>query len=502
MKKILVLSTMALALAATTSCSNYLDINEDPNSPSSDNITASILMPNAELNLANAYGNMLRIQGGYLSEHYAQEFGTSNYLDYSQFNVSPTNSDRPYNVLYDGAIKNLTSIQQKAEASSDWGSYLAATTLRAFAFQTLADMYGSCPYTEAIDASNTSPKYDSASVVYSGIINELNYALSKVSSDDEVCTNFLYSGQKASAWVKFAKALKLKILMRESGVVDVQKSLDSLITENDFPTASVAYTDCWGADVGSQNPYYSEEFYSGFGSNQQNVVLNLALYGTMSYNGYTDPRLYKWFNANNSGEYTGGISGSNMAQTKLYKSAYFCRPNISYDSPVYLISLSEIDFFKAEYYAKKNDSVNAAKNYAAAVEASFADAGADGAAANIARYPYSQTNWKRSIGIAKWVALGGTNNFEAWCELRRLRYPQFMTKATETTLYDGSTDASYKPENYEWGTLYTPYKVYGLVGSRSLLERYPYSNFSISRNSNTPSFNNGYKVPVFWAVSK
>lgn len=114
---------MALALAATTSCSNYLDINEDPNSPSSDNITASILMPNAELNLANAYGNMLRIQGGYLSEHYAQEFGTSNYLDYSQFNVSPTNSDRPYNVLYDGAIKNLTSIQQKARASSDWGSY-------------------------------------------------------------------------------------------------------------------------------------------------------------------------------------------------------------------------------------------------------------------------------------------------------------------------------------------------------------------------------------------
>ena len=48
MKKIAIISTIVLGLAAT-SCNNYLDINQDPNSPAEGNMTTSILMPAAEM---------------------------------------------------------------------------------------------------------------------------------------------------------------------------------------------------------------------------------------------------------------------------------------------------------------------------------------------------------------------------------------------------------------------------------------------------------------------
>jgi len=44
-------------------------------------------------------------------------------------------------------------------------------------------------------------------------------------------------------------------------------------------------------------------------------------------------------------------------------------------------------------------------------------------------------NYKELIGIQKWIALGETNNFEAWCELRCLDYPKFTT-VTDDNIYD------------------------------------------------------------------
>ena len=82
MKKLAIISTLVLGLA-TTSCDSYLDINQDPNSPAESNMTTDIMLPAAEMNLADSYGDFLRITGGYYAQHFTQTFGTSNYLDYS-----------------------------------------------------------------------------------------------------------------------------------------------------------------------------------------------------------------------------------------------------------------------------------------------------------------------------------------------------------------------------------------------------------------------------------
>lgn len=496
MKKVFLIATIVSGLTLT-SCDSYLDINQSPNSPTEENMTSSIMMPAAEANLIATYGDYMRIVGGYFAQYYAQTFGTSNYLDYSQFTMSATRSSSAYTQLTSRTLKSLDYVLRFSREEQEWGTYLAATTLKAFTYQVLVDCYGEVPYTEAMqDLANISPKYDDGSDIYDALVDSLDFALSKVVAANKVCTNMLFADQDATNWIRFANAVKLKLLMRESGVKNVQAKLDALVAENNFPVEDVEYKGIFKNESGQMSPFYAEEFSSAWGSTQQNVIANLAIIGTMQQSGYTDPRMAKFFKMNGDKKYVGGLSGTNFSTSKTYKSTYWCRPVASYDMPVSLISVSEIEFFLSEYYAKKNDAANAAAHYAAAIEASFASAGVDGADAYIAKFPYEQNKYKQVIGVAKWVALAGVNTFESWCEIRRLDYPAFgAVKGSD--MYNLKDDESFDPDLYVAGTLYTPIQVFGEVGANKLLERWPYAESSSARNGNAPKFP-GYTTPVFW----
>lgn len=504
MKKYIYMSALALGLCLS-SCDSYLDINQDPTSPSESNVTSSMIMPGVEMAISSAYGDYLRIVGGYYSEVYAHLNGTSNYVDYSQFSQSATRSSSTYARFYDVALVNLKTILEKSEAAEEWGSYLAATTLRAFCFEALVDCYGETPYTEALDADNLAPKYDDGKTVYEGVIAEIDNALAKASASNTVCTNFLYPGENADNWIKFAKALKLRMLMRMADVDNsVLTEAGALISENDFPTADVAFANCWSNEAGSMNPFYSEEFSSAWGSTQTNIAANLAIIGTMQVTNasgdvvYTDPRISAFFDKNGSGKYIGGISGTNYPSTSTLTS--WCRPVMAYNTPVVLLPQFETEFFIAEYYARTGNEAQATAHYNEAIELSFAEAGVEGAAEHIARYPFDKSNYKKSIGIQKWVALSGIDTFEAWCEVRRLNYPAFDTSVKGTTFYKLGDDSSFTNLGYTEGTLYTPITVFGQVGDNKLLERFPYAEYSSARNSNVPSFP-GYTSPVFWGAN-
>lgn len=499
MKKILSFLSVVALSAGLSSCDSYLDINQDPNSPSVDNIETGLMMPAIEMNIASSYGNFLRIAGGYHAQFYAQLNGTGNYVDYSQFNMSATRSSSTYTQFNQKALSNLKTVLEKATVEEDWGTHLAATTLRAFVYETLVDCYGEVPYLEALDLGNPTPKYDDGQVVYEGVITEINAALENATGSSPVCTNFLYPSATASSWIQFANALKLRLLMRMADVKNVQVEVAALIAEDNFPTSDVCYADCWANESGKMSPFYAEEFSSAWGSTQKNIAANLAIIGTMQVTDadgttYSDPRLEAFFEKNTDGKYIGGVSGTNFPSTSSLTK--WCRPVASYDMPVYLITVAEIEFFKAEYYARYGTATEAASHYTAAIEASFASAGVSGADEYVARYPYDSSNFKKSIGVAKWVALSGINPFEAWCELRRLDYPAFGT-AKGSDFYRLGDDDSYNTSDYIPGTLYTPIQVFGQVGDNKLLERYPYAESSSSRNPNTPDFP-GYTSPVFW----
>lgn len=504
MKKIIyTLSIIALGVSMT-SCKSFLDINTDPNAPAVENITSDMIFPGAEMNLAATYGNLLRIPSGYFAMYYSQQFGTSNYLDYSQFQQNGTRPSSAYQQLFQKVITNSVTVMEKAAAQQEWGTLLAATTLKAFAYATLVDFFGEVPYTEAMNDNITAPKYDNGDVVYKGVIAELDAALANASSANLVCTNFLFPGESAENWIKFANALKLRMLTRMSNVMDVKDQLKPLIEEGNFPQEDVAYAGCWAEGSGLESPFYSEEFSTNFGSNQTNVVANIAVVGSMQFtdeadNDYLDGRLEKYFRANNSGKYIGAVSGDNYtnATSDIKSAAVWCRPVASYDMPVSLISVADVNFYIAEYYARANDHTTAESYYQDAVEASFDAVAAEGCEEFLAMCPYDKTNWKKSIGVAKWLANAGVDPVEGYTELRRLDYPAFG-KIQGSDLYSVTSGVQHS-ELYVPFTLYTPNKVFEHVGANKLLERFPYASSSSSRNPNCPEFTNAdYVKPIFW----
>ena len=500
MKKIIFASAVVIAMGLA-SCSEYLDINTDPNAPAAKDVSSDMIFPAVEMNLAATYGNLLRIPAGYYAQIYAHQFGTSNYVDYSQFTMSATRSSRSYSQLYQKVLQNSKTVIDKASEAEDWGTYLAAVTLRAFAFETLVDMYGETPYTEALDPANISPKFDNGIDVYKGVIAELDEALSKTAVTMPVTTNYTFKGQNAENWIKFAKSLKFKMLMRMGDTAGAQ----ALVDEDDFIDSDVKLAGCWAQEAEHESPFWAEEFSTLGGSTQINVVANLAIIGTMIQKDgdgnvlYQDPRLVKYFVPNASGDFVGNISGSNMstASAPFNTTTYWCRPVASYDMPVYFITVSEVDFFLAEYYAKANNAAKAADYYQKAIEASCVTNGlsAADAATILAKYPYNNAKYKECIGVQKWIALAGVNPFEAYCEVRRLDYPAFDTTLKGSNMYAGS--GALNTANYKPGTLYTPYQVYSEVGDNKLLERWPYAEAVQSRNPNTPEFK-GYTTPIFW----
>jgi len=500
MKKYILIISAVFCLSLT-SCQKYFDINVDPNSPSEDKVTTSLIFPGIEMNLAASYGDYLRIVGGYFAQHYSQYFGTSNYLDYSQFTMSGTRNSGTYQQLFQKVLENSKIVYDKSMASKDYGTALASVVMRAFAYQALVDCYGGVPYSEALNPDNLTPKYDDGKAIYAGIIAELDAALNLVDGTEAICTNFLFPGEKADKWIEFANALKLRILMRESNVVDVKSQVADLLKDGKFPEEDIAFTGCWEKAAGKESPFYAEEFSTLGGSTQKNIIANIALVGTMQQAGYTDPRLALFFDTNKSGAYTGGVSGTNFSTTKTFKSDYWCQPVASYDMPVYLITVAETNFFIAEYEARYGTATAAETAFKEALDASFESAGVEdvdaATAAYLVKFPYDNANYGKCIGLAKWLALSGTNNFEAYCELRRMKNPTFGT-ISGTDIYNDTDDSSYNPDIYVPGTLYTPIKRDEKVGDNHLLQRWPYAESSSSRNPNTPTFE-GPIVPVFWA---
>ncbi len=494
MKKVY-LFLIALSLGLT-SCEGFLDVNTDPNAPSSENITTSMIFPGAEMNIATSYSNFLHTTGAYFAQHYAQLFGTSNYLDFSQFEMSGVRSSGTYDQLYSRGLKNLNIVIEKATAEGDNATLLAATTLRAFAFQLLVDAYGDTPYTESLDAANLTPKFDDGKIVYDGILAELDAALATAAGT--VCTNFLFQSSDVAEWEAFAKALKLKLLMRMSAVdPSAQAKLDALVAAGGFPTSDVAFDGIWTDEKGKANPFYQEEFATYFGSTQQNCIANIALTTTMSE--VNDARLAKFFAPNEDGDYFGGVSGTHFSGSPDLGAGSFCRPIVTFDKPVTLISMVEIEFFLAEYYAKKSDDTNAKAHYEAAIDASFASVGAAGAADIYGagkEYAWDAAKATELIGIQKWIALCNINSFESWCEIRRLGYPAFGTAAGDD-IYN-ETSKVYDATAYTAATLYTPIQVNAKLGANTLLQRFQLAESSTSRNPNAP-IEKTVKDKVFWA---
>ena len=162
------------------------------------------------------------------SEGYGHSIGLSTITRHSikpktAITLGSDDYNNEWGLLYSDALIDLKLAADKAAANEDWNIYLQAVSLRAFAFQIIADLYDQIPYSQSLNAEFPAPVFDNGSAVYDGLIIELDNALSKdfSSATNTLNLNDLVFGGTGSAanqsasWIDFANTMKLKLYLRQ-----------------------------------------------------------------------------------------------------------------------------------------------------------------------------------------------------------------------------------------------------------------------------------------------
>jgi hypothetical protein len=116
----------------------------------------------------------------------------------------------------------------------------ASLIMKSFTFGLLADLFGDCPYSEALQAGNDLlfPKFDAQKDIYEGVLTDLKTAskllegldpkLSVIPSSD-----LLYGGNR-DKWIKLANSLRLRYALR----LHNKRGELTVNTENEFKDAA------------------------------------------------------------------------------------------------------------------------------------------------------------------------------------------------------------------------------------------------------------------------
>jgi hypothetical protein len=461
-KKIIVTAVAGLALGMS-SCKKYLDVNNNPNV--AQNGTVNTLLPAAQLYIGSAVGTDLQINGAIWSQFWTQSPDGKEYIPFDQCDPKAEAYNVGWKNLYAGA-SNFYQLYKVADAQYKDQYKGIALLMQAYTFQTLTDGWGDVPFTEALRGQNAdgqfvNPKYDSQRVVYKGILSYIDSATSIMSKGNNSApgTDDLIYGGNMNKWMRFANTLKLRTILRMSSVdpVYAQEMMDSLYKYNpQFLAEGDDAVIRFGNGSNNKNPLYAELSAVEQGGVQQIAGSKTVIDSMNSNNDYRGLAFYEPVNMMGlvgvtQSEYDITIPSGSFSIPSVYTGANATSMS-SANAAVVLLSSWESYFLQAEAIARGMVTGDDAQMFYSGIRASYvynssaiqAEAGIAAitaynryvngdvalsiAPARWAAYPVGGTadDKVRFIITQKWFAMAGNQGFEAWTELRRTGYPDFI----------------------------------------------------------------------------
>ncbi|MGI9541674.1 MAG: SusD/RagB family nutrient-binding outer membrane lipoprotein [Cyclobacteriaceae bacterium] len=287
--------------------SDFLDINDDPNNPTS--APVSQLLASAQVDIAGALGNSI---GGLsaIPQAYTQQVFQRGITE-QDYGVRGTDFEviTPWNILYTRGLMDLEELITLATEQEALQYVGVAQILKAYSFSLLVDMYGDVPFTEAFQGTvNPSPTYDLGENVYPQLFTLLDEGINNLaaSSSAVVGVDDLFYGGDLNLWRKFAKTLKLKMYNQVRLVQDVSADVGALIADDDMLSSqSEDFEFQYGTSTApeNRNPAYVQEYTPGAAQFYINPFFyeTMAVLNTFGHRNYgdeiglVDPRIPYYF---------------------------------------------------------------------------------------------------------------------------------------------------------------------------------------------------------------
>lgn len=291
-----------------TSCSKQLDINVDPNNPTS--LPESRLLPRIQRYL----GYSLSI-GGQTVDGSQQVGGLSEILAvYTHQLTTRENPDQygatggsyylqgSWNGLYKDVLTNLKIIIEEGAENGNLQYVGIAKILKAYTFSQLVDVFGDVPFSEAnqLVEGISNAKFDDGSDIYPQLFVLINEGISDLSNADAPnlatpdADDLIYQGN-INNWIKAANTLKLKLYTQVRLVQNVSNEVNALLAEgNLISNVSESFVIPFGPNAATddRNSGYGDYFASQRGNYISPWFYEILKgYNSNINSGIEDPRL-------------------------------------------------------------------------------------------------------------------------------------------------------------------------------------------------------------------
>jgi hypothetical protein len=239
-KSIIVL--FSILLLSVSSCN--LDINVDPNSPAT--VPNAQLLSSAEVAIFTSFGHNGSGLGQTASIWVHQVMIRSNADGYGSTGTD-ANINNPWLNLYSGALQDLETIIKQATTNGEFRYLGIAKLLKAYSYNMMVDVWGDIPYSEAQGgAVQPFPKFDDDATIYPKLFTLIDEAIADLGKTQGALASNpgnddLVYGGSATNWVRFAKALKLKMYNTVKGVQTVTTELTALMADPDIAAFSADF---------------------------------------------------------------------------------------------------------------------------------------------------------------------------------------------------------------------------------------------------------------------
>ncbi|GFD76258.1 SusD/RagB family nutrient-binding outer membrane lipoprotein [Tenacibaculum mesophilum] len=405
---------------------------------------------------------------------YVQYWTNTEFVDEDRYNQTKRNIGTGFwNLLYRDVLTDFKNAKEiiisqnvTPNKEAEKQNKIAIVEIQMIAvFQTLVDLYGDVPYTEALDfVKYPKPKYDDAQEIYLSLADRLNKAINQLNTNESsFSSGDLIYGGNVNLWKKLANSIKLKLGLHLADIPELNSDAKDLI-ESAFKSGVISNN--------SENALL--QYYSVSG--QRNPIF-LALTTENHYvptkflvdelNSKKDPRRDIFFNSNSkiNGEYVGypyaiGPSGGGYQNTSNTNIEIFRDPSL----PGVLFDFAETSFLLADAANRGFDvGGTSATYYMQGIEASMDYWNVSSLdKQNYLNRPDVSFNTasgttKEKIAYQLWISYYN-RGFEAWTEYRRLDFPNIKAPDNAVSEADGKVpvrniyshlEATLNKTNYE-----------------------------------------------------
>lgn len=222
-----------LMFLATTSCEDFLDINENPNNPTIADV--ELVLPQAivaSASLSNTYNSY----GGHFGGMIANAGGFSGFGTLLTYGLAPGDYNGLWTTAYTGPLADLKYVIDNTEGKAEYAFHNAAAKIMMVVnYQRLVDTFGDIPYSQALNPGNTTPAYDDAATIYQDLIATLDAAIALIDANPSAPAmttaadplfGKLYSSSDGAnkqmlEWKRYANTLKLRMLIRTNNTAGI-----------------------------------------------------------------------------------------------------------------------------------------------------------------------------------------------------------------------------------------------------------------------------------------